>query len=228
MERKVSVVVGIRWLTLMALMFAGVPTVEAQQQARTENEIAPAEDLMREHGVLRRIFLVYEEIIRRVDNGQDIPVDTVRMSADIVHTFIEEYHEKLEETYIFPSFEKSKKYSELAKTLLTQHNAGRRLTDEILKLADKNDYNSRTKMTYDMRLFLREYRPHAAREDTVLFPALHTALSKKEYDKLGKIFEDREHELFGASGFEGMVQKTSEIEELLGIHDLNQFTPSFP
>src|SRR5437868_12741073 len=30
-----------------------------------EDDVAPAEDLMREHGVLNRILLVYEESIRR-------------------------------------------------------------------------------------------------------------------------------------------------------------------
>ena len=35
-------------------------------KAEPEEEVSPAEDLMREHGVLNRILLVYEECVRRL------------------------------------------------------------------------------------------------------------------------------------------------------------------
>ena len=35
------------------------------KQEEKEEEIPPTEDLMREHGVLNRILLIYEEIIKR-------------------------------------------------------------------------------------------------------------------------------------------------------------------
>jgi hemerythrin-like domain-containing protein len=69
------------------------------------------------------------------------------------------------------------------------------------------------------------YRPHAAREDTVLFPAVHRIVSAKEYDALGDVFEDKEHELFGPEGFEKMVGQVEEMEKALGLYDLAQFTP---
>ena len=70
------------------------------------------------------------------------------------------------------------------------------------------------------------YRPHEAREDTVLFPAFHELVSQKEYESLGEIFEDKEHELFGARGFDGIVEEVAQVERALGIYDLGQFTPS--
>ncbi len=51
------------------------------------------------------------------------------------------------------------------------------------------------------------YRPHEAREDTILFPALRKLVSKNEYDSLGEKFENNEHKLFGKGGFETMVSK---------------------
>ena len=38
-----------------------------------EGDIGPTEDLMREHGVLRRVLLIYEEGLRRIAAHQDIP-----------------------------------------------------------------------------------------------------------------------------------------------------------
>jgi len=69
------------------------------------------------------------------------------------------------------------------------------------------------------------YRPHEAREDTVLFPAFRKIVSKNEYDSLGEEFEENEHKLFGKDGFDSMVNKVSEIEKTLGIYELSQFTP---
>jgi len=78
----------------------------------------------------------------------------------------------------------------------------------------------------DLHLFIRMYRPHAAREDTVLLPAFRGIMTAKEYDALGDRFEDREHELFGKDGFERVVGQVAELEKALGIDDLSQFTPS--
>ncbi len=72
-----------------------------------EEEISPAEDLMREHGVLKRILLVYQEAIRRLDGSEEIPQAAIRDSAGIIRSFIEDYHEKLEEDFIFPRFRKA-------------------------------------------------------------------------------------------------------------------------
>jgi hypothetical protein len=70
------------------------------------------------------------------------------------------------------------------------------------------------------------YAPHEAREDTVLFPALHDVFSKSEYDALGEDFEKKEHQLFGDEGFEKMVDQVATIEKGLDIYDLRRFTPA--
>ncbi len=74
-------------------------------------------------------------------------------------------------------------------------------------------------------LFTRRYRPHKAREDTVLFPAFHFVVSPKEFDSLCDIFEDEEQKLFGKNGFERVVGEVATLERRLGLHELSQFTP---
>ena len=77
-----------------------------------------------------------------------------------------------------------------------------------------------------MQSFIAMYRPHAAREDTDLFPKLHELVSEHEYDAMAEDFEKKERQLFGEDGFEKMVDRVAKLEEAIGIHDLNQFTPS--
>src|SRR4051812_20130992 len=103
--------VGRRTFLLMSSVAGGGLLVPAQAVAQErgrgrgsqheEEEVAPPEDLMREHGVLKRILLVYEEAIRRIDAKQDFPPDPVRNGSGIIRTFIEDYHEKLEEAISF-------------------------------------------------------------------------------------------------------------------------------
>ena len=98
-------------------------------------EVSPAEDLMREHGVLKRILLVYGEAVRRLDASEDLPPKPVADAAGIIRSFIEDYHGKLEEDYLFPRFKKANKLVDLVDVLLQQHRAGRGLTDITLRLS---------------------------------------------------------------------------------------------
>src|SRR5438309_1847788 len=69
---------------------------EKKSAEKAEEGVSPAEDLMREHGVLKRVLLVYGAI-RRMEANEDLPPDTISESAKIIRNFIEDYHEKLEE-----------------------------------------------------------------------------------------------------------------------------------
>jgi hemerythrin-like domain-containing protein len=204
---------------------------EAPKPHGEEEEVSPGEDLMREHGVLNRILLIYEEGIRRLEApGERVHVDPLVAAANIMRRFIEDYHEKLEEEFLFPRFEKAGKLVELVATLRRQHQAGRKLTDDILHGLGTTKGNASSdanrQIAGSLRAFIRMYRPHEAREDTVLFPALRTVIAPKELDELGERFEEKEHALFGKEGFEGVVLQVTAIETQLGIGDLAAFTPS--
>lgn len=218
---------------LVTLPLSGLSSVDLNhsteiQSAKQEEEVSANEDLMREHGILNRLLLIYEEIARRIDHYEQFETESLNNSANIVRSFIEDYHEKLEEEFIFPKFEKAGKQLELVKTLREQHKAGRALTDYILSHSKeqylKEDIQRLLLSDY-LKLYIRMFRPHEAREDTVLFPKFKQLISKEEYNGLGEIFENREHEMFGEDGFGKTVLKVEEIEKNLGIYKLNEFTP---
>lgn len=194
---------------------------------KKEFEIPPTEDLMREHGVLNRILLIYEEIIERI-NHNTFPQEELAQAVAIIKEFIQNYHEKLEENYLFPLFEKAKKEIRLVKTLRNQHNKGREITSRLLDITQlKNKHDSKIKREIKslLKKFVRMYRPHEAREDTVLFPKVRSLISENQFKELGEKFEALEHELFGEKGFENIVKKVEAIEKNLGIYRLEQFTP---
>jgi len=197
-------------------------------KGKTAEEVSPGEDLMREHGLLKRILLIYGEAIRRLEAKEDLPPKSIADSAGIIRAFVEDYHEKLEEDHLFPRFRRAGKLVDLVEVLEAQHKAGRKLTDVTLSLATpqalKSDDDRRT-LIVSLQQFIRMYNPHEAREDTILFPAFHEIVSQNEYDALGEDFEKKENQLFGDGGFEKNVAKVEAIEKTLGIYDLAQFTP---
>lgn len=221
--------------TLPATLLAQNSTEQAQHEHYYD--VSTNERLMREHGILKRVLLMYDEVIRRIDARQDFPLQTAIDSVEIIRRFIEDYHEKLEEEHIFPLFRKyyrrddvlrlyAQKLVDLVDILHEQHNAGRPLTDRILSaLKSLKTPDDRQKLSHDLRAFVRMYAPHVAREDTVLFPALHIIVTRQEYEALGEKFDEIEHKIFGTDGFDIYLDQVTAFEKYLGIYDLAQFTP---
>ncbi len=201
----------------------------AQRGINPDEGVTGPEDLMREHGVLRRCLLVYEEGMRRLDQKQEVSPEVFNRTAGLIRKFVEEYHEKNEEKFIFPEFEKARKQVDLVETLRTQHQAGRKVTAEILRLSQPEAFTSpanRQQLVKACQMFIRMYRPHASREDTVLFPALRTILPSGQVAALGDRMETQERTVLGEGGFERGVADVAAIEKQLRIYDLPQFTPA--
>src|SRR4051794_26851784 len=130
----------------------------ADKDGEAEEEISAPEDLMREHGVLNRILLIYEEGLRRLQAKQDVPPEVFHKPATLVRSFVEDYHEKLEETFIFPAFEKRNKLVELVTVLRQQHAAGRKVTDVVLQKAIGDQFHkaeSRKEVIQSCESFIR-------------------------------------------------------------------------
>jgi hemerythrin-like domain-containing protein len=210
---------------LSALAQQKAPKKTTKKNEEAEEDVSTNEDLMREHGVLNRVLLIYDEALRRIQANEKFDPAVVTNSAGIIKSFIEDYHEKLEEDHIFPRFEQAGKLVELTTNLRAQHAMGRRVTERILAAAKSGDNET---LRTSMAAFNRMYRPHEAREDTVLFPALHKIVSKHEYDAMGEQFEGIERKTFGGDGFDMAVDKVAELEKQFGIYDISQFTPSLP
>ncbi len=214
----------------LLISVAGVGGIGLLAGCKEENEeegegqkVSPPEDLMQEHGLLKRVLLIYDNCRMHLMNKTSFPVEAIKDSANIIRTFVEDYHEKQEENYLFPRFRKANQLTALVDVLYQQHQAGRRVTDEIKQLSGRSNRTDteNQKLIQLLYAFNMMYNPHEAREDTVLFPTFRKIVSKHEYDSLGEEFENNEHKLFGEDGFETMVNKVADIEKSLGIYELS-------
>jgi hemerythrin-like domain-containing protein len=200
---------------------------------RVGGEVTATEDLMREHGVLRRALLVYSSAaIRLRANASSIAPDALQKTAKLFRAFGEEYHEKkLEEAYIFPAVKKvGGEASSYPDILVAQHNRGREITDYIISVTQgaKLGTSNADALAKSLEAFVLMYRNHAAREDTIIFPAWKKTMMGKQLDEMSEKFEDIEHEQFGEDGFDDAVKQISSIESSLGLADISQFTAPPP
>jgi hemerythrin-like domain-containing protein len=208
------------------------PSVKTGMEAKG-GEVTAVEDLMREHGVLRRMLLVYGETAPKLRSGSTAAMlDALNKAASLFRAFGEDYHEKkLEEASIFPALKKAGgPAADLVDILIDQHRRGRAITDYMLaatgggKLGEKDA----SLLARAMESFSLMYQNHAAREDTIIFPAWKATLTAKQLDDMGDLFEDIEQQQFGGDGFEKAVSQVGEIEGMLGLADLAQFTAPIP
>lgn len=203
------------------------------ESAEKEPEVTATEDLMREHGVIRRALLVYYEVIPKLrQNPASVDATALRQTAQLFRTFGEDYHERmLEEQHIFPIIRKQGgELLKYADTLTAQHQRGREITDYVLAVTNGPKISSghAEPLAKVFDSFVLMYTNHAAREDTIVFPAWKKNYSDKQLDEISDQFESIEHKMFGKDGFEDAEKKISNIERELGFGELAQFTPPPP
>lgn len=200
-------------------------------KGNSEAALPATEDLMREHGLLRRIFGVYDEVARRARSGEAFDPSVVARAARIMRAFGEDYHERAEERWVFPVVRRDASRAALVDTLRAQHDRGRAVTDAIAGLAAQGPAprsEAAAQLASQCEAFNRMYRAHAAIEDTVVFPALRGALSRKAFHEVGERMEDAEHSMLGERGFERSLAEVAGLERALGLDDLARLTPAAP
>jgi len=216
---------------------AAPPTTHASEPATggdedQEPEVTATEDLMREHGVIRRVLVVYREAAMRLrSKGASVPPEALQNAARLIRTFGEDYHEKqLEEANIFPALTKSGgALAGTVATLIAQHQRGREITEYILAVTQKAiGAQTAEPLAATLEAFARMYEEHAAVEDTIVFPAWKKRLSPKELDAAGDRFEDIEHKTFGKDGFDDAVDRIAAIERMMHIDPAGLTAPPPP
>lgn len=204
----------------------------ASEHENGEKPVTGTEDLMREHGVLRRVLLAYRLSAQQLRQGREVSADALHKAAKLFRVFGENYHERaIEETYVFP--EARKLGGDIARyvdVLLVQHQRGRQITDAVLDTTrtGKLGRGQADPLAKTLDSMVLMYQEHTAREDTVVFVAWKKMLSEQAYRARGEKFEAIEKQKFGHDGFDDAVKKITAIEHDLDIANLNDFTAPQP
>ena len=188
---------------------------------------------MREHGVLRRALMIYEEsAVKLAASASAVDPEALQKTAKLIRVFGEDYHEqKLEEAYIFPAVQKAGGLAAAYIGVLTaQHQRGREVTDYVLSVTVGDKFSALTAegLARVLQSFVRMYEHHTAIEDTIIFPAWKRTMTIDQMDQMADKFETIEQRELGQNGYEDAVKRVSDIEASLGLGDLGQFTAPPP
>ena len=188
---------------------------------------SPGEELMTEHGVLKRVLLAYRAASNQLADGRTPPAGAVLDAAQIVADYVESFHEGLEEAYVFPRVRRDDRYADLVTTLLIQHDRGRHLTAAITATAgeDLRDPGPRAALRTYLDRFVAMYEPHEAWEDTVIYPALRAATPQRTLDELAERFAQYENTRYNGDALSVILDRVVGVEQQLHIGDLSAFTP---
>lgn len=219
-----------RHLATFAAIAVASPLAACSQEGEEEG-VGAVEDLMREHGVLRRALLIYAQSAPLLLETPDkIDAAALHKTANLFQDFGENYHErKLEEAHIFPAVRKTGAAG-MVDVLIAQHERGRAITRYIMDVtvSGRIATGDAQPLAHALQSFALMYENHAAREDTIIFPAWKTTLSGDQLHELGEQFEEIEREQFGGDGFDDAVKQIGDVEQALGFGDLNRFTAPPP
>lgn len=215
---------------------AGKTKQQQQTTAAMSKEPTPIEDLSREHALASRLLLVYEASLGMPigaetgaaagATGGQPKIKDVAGAAGLLRQAVEDYHVRLEEEYLFPVFEKANQMTDMIAILRQQHAAARTLTDAILKASSgPGDNAGADALRPHVLAYIHVLRPHAAHEETMLYPQLRAIASADQINDLQQTFMETEKRRLGAGGFRGLVAKVAQLEQSLGINNLAMFTP---
>jgi hemerythrin-like domain-containing protein len=197
-----------------------------------EKEVSATEDLMREHGVLRRLLVVYREAAAKIRQDDDFDARPLVDAANMFRSFGEDYHErKLEEAHIFPAVKKAvPTAAAMIDTLIGQHNRGREINMFVIARCTPGRIatDQREHVAAALESFARMYEEHAAVEDTIVFQSWKQSLSRHQLDEASDRFEDIEREQFKGDGFDMAVAQVAAIEQRLKLANLDRFTAPAP
>jgi hemerythrin-like domain-containing protein len=184
---------------------------------------SPTEKLLQEHGILRRILLVYEEFLGQLEHAEEHPSFSALIdTTTLLQGYVQGYHEVIEETYVFPIVEKIPSMQSLVSTLRKQHVLARQMSTDVIVSARMVDLKRLT-TTLDALILL--YQAHTAWEDTDLTIAYRSILSREGSNHLIETFNRVELDLFGPGAEADVLVQITEIERAFDIHGPAEFEP---
>lgn len=194
---------------------------------RPRTPVAAGEQLMREHGMIGRLCLVYEGAAMRFEKeggSLDVPfraesgfvtvAGVTAAAARMIRRLVEEQHEVLEEDLVFSRLKSAGVLERLIGSLTAHHGRARLLTGSILERVEKGRSTQDVGLAHLLRSYARLSRLHIANEDMMLMPAFREAVDRSEYQEVSAELFQRQNEI---ARWEDVDDELSAMELALGM-----------
>jgi hemerythrin-like domain-containing protein len=185
-------------------------------------KISPTEELCIEHAMLDRIMLAMDQTLKMA-GSRKADLSPLKQACAMIRQVVDEHHMKIEEEEVYPKFEDDRVLAPMIEDFEEQHDEARKMVDRLEELAEAGKPD-----TAELRRVFMDFRDmmmaHAAREETVLFPAMQGTWSDDELDALKEAQEEDEKKLLGDDADEKVFKMLGDIEAAAGIESVGDFT----
>jgi hemerythrin-like domain-containing protein len=189
------------------------------------DKISATEELCIEHAMLDRIFLAMDHTLKMAGSGKKADLSPIKKACGMIEAVVNQHHMKIEEDEIYPKFARDAMLSPLVEEFKVQHDEARKMVARIDQLSrtagGKANIDELNAVFTDLKDMLTA---HAAREETVLFPAMQGTWAEKDLKALKETQEEHEEKLLGKDAGEKIYAMLGDVEASAGIDSVRDFT----
>lgn len=176
------------------------------------------EALKKDHRVIEKMIDILEKVSHKIDNGEDVPADILKNSADFIRNFADNYHHGKEEDLLFKKMEEKGFPIEGGPVgvMLIEHDEGRGYARAMAEAAEQyaaGDSGAKKIFADNARNYGSLLLPHIQKEDGILYMMANNLIPEDAQQELLGIFNMVEKEKLGENGRQRYVDLVDEIEK---------------
>ena len=178
---------------------------------------APFHKLKHEHRIIEQGLRALNGISLRLNVGEPIPSGALSRAVDFIKTFVDHFHHRKEEEFLFPALERQGIQREDGPLgmMEQEHEIERELLAELdnaIKAYQSGDEEACQHFAEAATRYTDHLISHVQKEDNVLFRIGEEMLDEEEQKALTDAFEKAEAEM-GAGVLERYERMAAELEE---------------
>lgn len=158
--------------------------------------------LKKDHRVIEKMLRLLELTSKKLEDGDNVPVDLLKNALDFIRTFADNYHHGKEEDILFKMMgEKgfAREGGPIA-VMLDEHNSGRGYTKALSEGIDKyvsGDKDAGKEIAENARNYTRLLATHIMKEDNILYTMADKILPDNQQEELLNKFAAAEKDQLG-------------------------------
>lgn len=175
------------------------------------------EALKKDHRLIEKMLDILQKVAKKLDQGSDVPADSLKNASDFIKTFADNYHHGKEEELLFKAMEERGFPREGGPigVMLIEHDEGRGYARALAESIEKyaaGDNNAKKTIAENSRNYSNLLSQHIPKEDGILYMMADNILSEDFQEELLRKFEVVEKEKLGEGGW----QKYADLVDQVG------------
>ena len=145
--------------------------------------------LKKDHRVIEKILRLLELTSKKLENGEDVPVDLLKKTLDFISNFADHYHHGKEEDILFKMMGEEGFGIEGGPitVMLDEHNTGRGYTRALSEGIEKyasGDNNAGKEIAENAMNYTRLLATHIMKEDNILYNMADKILTENQQEDI--------------------------------------------